>query len=397
MTFPISWIREQFPALKQDKIFLDNPAGTQVPQQIVDAISEAIIYKNANLGGYFQTSHDSLKNVDDAHEAMADLFGTDNAEEIIIGPSMTNLTFAMSRTLGKKFQAGDEIIVTRMDHEGNIAPWLHMAEDYGLHIKFLEFNHDSFRIEAEDLQQLITDKTRLLALNYASNMTGSINDVAGLCHIAKAHALMDVKAQADIDFMVCSSYKFCGPHLGILWGKKALLQSLSAYKCRTVGEELPSKFETGTPQLELLAGLTASVDYLASLAGNVNGISRREALIKSFHIMQDYEAQLARHFIHALQEIKGVRILGITSDNHMMHRVPTISFVHEETASQDIAKYLAQSNIQIWSGHNYALEQCRSFGLKENDGVVRVGPVHYNNHDELNKTIEAIDQAIRLL
>ncbi|MBN9549200.1 MAG: cysteine desulfurase-like protein, partial [Alphaproteobacteria bacterium] len=298
--FPIEAVRGRFPALSlTDKglrrIYLDNPAGTQVPQTVADAVSRCLLNTNANLGGFFETTVAAQQVVDGAHAAMADFLNAASAEEIVIGANMTTLTYHMSRTLGRTMKPGDEIIVTRMDHEGNVSPWLQLAEDLGLAVRFLPFDETSWQVEEAALKALLSEKTRLVALNYASNLTGSINRVQALTAIARQagamvyvdavqfapHGLIDVQA-LGCDFLICSAYKFFGPHMGILWGRHDVIDGLKPYKCRCSSNGLPERFELGTPQIELMAGLTAAVDYFADLgaaAGEAG--SRRQRIAKA--------------------------------------------------------------------------------------------------------------------
>ena len=332
--FPIDLVRSRFPALQarpgeRPTIFFDNPAGTQVPQPVIDAVAAGLINAASNLGGYFPSTIAAGEIWGNAHAAMADFLGARSGREIVIGPNMTSLTFQLSRALGQRFAPGEELIVTRMDHEGNVSPWLHLARERGLEVKWLPFNRDSWRIEPEDLRPLLSERTALLALNYSSNLTGSINDVATLAAMAKQagalvyvdgvqfapHGLIDVGA-LGADILACSSYKFFGPHLGILWGREDLLGDLEAYGLRCGPRDLPGRHETGTPQTELLAGLSATVDYFAWLGAEVGaGGSRRAAVAAAYAALGAHEAGLARRLIAGLQEIAEVTIHGITNPN----------------------------------------------------------------------------------
>lgn len=414
-TFPIEYVRAQFPALsgqcgsKGRRIYLDNPAGTQLPQCVIDAITHALSKAASNYGGFFENSRNADEIKQGAHAAMADMLGTTVPEEIIFGPNMTTVTLHLSRSIGRLFSAGDEIIVTKMDHEGDVSPWLLMAEDHGLVVKWLPFNRETWRIEPEDLEALITDRTRFLALNYASNLTGSINDVTRLVDIARSsgvitfvdavqlapHVLIDVmKVRAD--FLVCSSYKFFGPHMGILWGRRALFDDLTAYKVRCASNQLPSKFETGTPQTELLAGITATVDYFADLGGQVGQqrtLDRRGRISDAFESARNYETTLVDRLISGLQSIRGITIHGITNPNRFEERVPTVAITHHSIEPSVIAKALAQKDICVWSGHNYAFEVVRHLGISEESGVVRLGLAHYNTVEEVDRTLSALDTA----
>jgi cysteine desulfurase family protein (TIGR01976 family) len=409
MSFPIDRVRAAFPALAitddaKSRIYLDNPAGTQVPQSVADAVSACLINSNANLGGFFPTSRAAGEVVVAAHEAMADFLGAGSADEIIIGASMTSLTFHLARSICRDFSPGDEILLTRMDHEGNIAPWLCIAEDLGLVVKWLPFDTGTWQVEPEALVAAMSGRTRLLALNYASNLTGSINDVKALTAIAKAaglqvfidavqlapHRAIDVQA-IGCDYLACSSYKFFGPHLGIVWGSREALSGLNAYKCRCVGEELTGKFETGTPQIELLAGLTATVDYFGWLGSQCGATgSRRDRLLAAFDAAHAHERPLTGRLIEGLLTIPEVTIHGISNLNRIDQRVPTIAFSFNGYEPAFIAKSLSDRNIFVWDGHNYALEVVRQLGIPEDQGVVRIGIAHYNSEDEIAQTLECL-------
>ncbi|WP_119255128.1 cysteine desulfurase-like protein [Shinella zoogloeoides] len=407
--YPIDLIRASFPALDGSRTaYLDNPAGTLVPRPVIAAVADAMATASANLGGRFAASQRADAIWRTAHDAAAEFVNAASWQEMIIGPNMTTLAFQMGRVIGRTFSPGDEIIVTRMDHEGNVSPWLAMAEAYGLVVKWLPFNTESWRIEPEDLAALLTPRTKFLALNYASNMTGSINDVAALTTLAKAagalvwidavqlapHRLPDVRA-IGCDFLVCSSYKFFGPHLGVLWGREELLRALPPHRVRCQSDDIPDRFCTGTPQTELLAGLTATIDYLA-WAGEANGHAgtRRERMAGAYHSFDSYEAALTRRLISGLTALPGVRLVGIANPNLFAHRVPTISFTHERVSTHRFAEALAAEDINIWSGHNYALEPARHLGLPEDEGVVRIGIAHYNSAEEIERTLTAIERLV---
>ena len=408
--FKVDQVRAMFPALvstdeKQSPIFLDNPAGTQVPGSVIEAVGQAMTYAASNLGGVFPGSIRADEIWQRSHEAIADMMGASSMREIVVGPSMTTLTLHISRSIGRTFNRGDEIIVTRMDHEGDISPWLLLAEDLGLVIKWLPFNQDTWQLEVDDLNALLTDKTRLLALNYASNLTGSINNISELASVARsAGALVYVDAvqlaphrllavnELNCDFLVCSSYKFYGPHLGILWGRESVLADLDAYRCRCASDELSVRFETGTPQTELLAGLEATVEYFRWL-GEICGYSgsRREKIAGAYIAVTDYENRLTTKLIEGLNEIEGLHIHGITDISRIHERVPTISFTHASFSPTEIAKTLAQASIYAWSGHNYAYEVVKQLGLDEEQGVLRLGIAQYNTETEIDQTIEVLN------
>ncbi|MDP9110719.1 MAG: cysteine desulfurase-like protein [Candidatus Eremiobacteraeota bacterium] len=411
--FPIDAVRKEFPSLSiaddgQPRIYADNPAGTQVPQRVAQAASRCLIESNANLGGYFRTSVLAGAQVDLAHRAMVTMLGAASAAEVIIAQSMTNLTFHVSRSIANMLAPGDEVVVTRMDHDGNVAPWLMMAQDRGLTVRWVDFDKDTWTILPEALDAVLTPRTRLVALNYASNLTGSINDIAALIervHAAGAlayidavqlapHEFIDVKA-LGCDFLACSSYKFFGPHLGILWGREALLEDLVAYKVRPATNDLPSRFELGTPQIELQAALAAAVGYFVWLGEACGGSGTPRELIQyAFAAATAYERTLASALIEGLKRFPGVTVHGIVDPARYGSRVPTVSFTHDSKSTDSIARALAAKNIFVWSGNNYALEVVRSLGLDENSGVVRIGLAHYNTAREVQEILKAVEAAI---
>ena len=401
--FPVSEVRSRFPALAGDKvpICLDNPAGTQLPDAVVDAMAVCAREACANLGGYFSTSRRATEIVRQAHEDAALLLGAASGMEIVLGSSMTEITYHVSRALGRMFSPGDEILVTTMDHEGNVSPWLQAAEDFGLTVRWLAFDADSWRIEPEALRLVLGDRTRLLALSYASNLTGSVNDVQTLARIAHdagalvyvdavqyaPHRLIDVTA-LECDFLVCSAYKFFGPHMGVLWGREDLLESMPAYRLRCGPRQGAAKFERGTPQVELQAGLSAAVGYLLWLgeALGANGTGRT-TLQGAFAGVRRHEEALAARLLQGLATIPGVAICGISDAEKMEHRVPTISFTHEQASSRDLAHGLALRGVHAWSGHNYAYGVAEQLGLDMEDGVLRLGLAHYNTMMETERVL----------
>ncbi|MDA7965337.1 cysteine desulfurase-like protein [Ruegeria sp.] len=413
MSFPISQVRGLFPSLSLTdegvaRAYLDNPAGSQVPKSVVDAISHYMLHDTANAGGMFRTSIASDQVWVKAHEDMATFLGAKSMAEVIIGQSMTMLTFHLSRSICRDFKPGDQIVITRMEHEGNVGPWLEIAKDKGLEIRWVDFNKESWQVEAEDLAAQLTDRTRLVALNYASNMTGSINDVQTLSKLAKdAGALVYLDAvqlaphhsvdahTLGCDFLVCSAYKFFGPHLGILWGKEEILSNLYPYKGRCVSDASPECFELGSSQFELMAGLSATVDYFADLGALCGGEGdRRQLITHAFDVSRAYEEPLTNRFIDGLQSLPGVKIFGITNPNRIGERVPTVSFRHADRNPATIATALAKAGIQVWHGHNYAYEPARSLNLPLDEGVVRVGLAHYNTDAEVENTLKEIEKVL---
>lgn len=392
------------------RVYLDNPAGTQVPRGVADAILRCAIETNANLGGYFTTSVAAGEMMANARAGMADFLGAGSPDEIVVGPSMTALTFALSRSLAREISAGDEIVVTRMDHDGNIAPWLEIARERGASIRWIPFDRQSWSIRPSALERCLSAKTRVVAFTYASNLTGSVNDVRSLCELARQfgaltyvdavqyapHRAIDVEA-LGCDFLACSAYKFFGPHLGVVWARKELLEKLYAYKVRPQPSAVPAKFELGTPQIELHAGLLAAVEYFAWLGSLVGATGARRARIRdAFAAIADLESQLVRRLIEGLTRSSGVTICGISDPKCFDRRVPTVSFTHERIASSTIACELARRNIFVWSGHNFALETVRSLNISEDEGVVRIGLVHYNTVADVDAVLEALGSVFSL-
>ena len=407
MTFPIEAVRAQFPSLATTdqglrRIYLDNAAGTQVPRQTIDRIVDFFHRFNSNTGVFNPTSVAVDALYDEAVQAVADFLGTPDSGEVLIGANMTTLTYQLSRSLGHQFVPGDEIIISRMEHEGNVSPWLQMAEDNDLVVKWLEFDRDSWRVEPELLAPLLTERTRLMALNYASNLTGGVNDVKALTKLAQdagamvyvdavqyaSHRLIDVK-DLNCDFLACSPYKFYGPHLGVVYGKRERLESLHAYKLRCASEELPFRFSLGTPAFELIAGLMGTLDYFQWLAGEV-GVSgdRRRLFQGAYAAMGDHEDALSEELLAGLTAIPGLTMQGART---LTHRVATFSFTHEKHPASAVARELSAAGVYCHWGDNYAFEVARALALDPHEGVLRLGVGHYNTLDEINEALRAIE------
>jgi cysteine desulfurase family protein (TIGR01976 family) len=407
--YPIAAIRAEFPALSGAAVFLDNPGGTQVPRRVITAVSRAMGCAASNFGGYFEASQEADRIIESGHAAVAALLGASSGREIVIGQSMTMLTFQMARSLCRSWGPGDEIIVTRLDHEGNISPWVLAAEERGLTVRWLPFNRETWRIEPEDLLPLLSEKTRLLALNYASNMTGSVNPVRTLTRHAKQagalvyvdavqfapHDVVDVQA-LGCDFLACSSYKFFGPHLGVLWGREALLGELFPYAVRCASRSLPFRHEIGTPQTELIAGLGAAIEYFEWVGTSTGRTGdRRSVILAAYQAMIAYERTLMAALIDGLRSLPGVSIYGIVDPMKFSDRVPTVSFTHTHHRSRSLAEALGKRLFNVWSGHNYAYEAARFLGLDEEDGVLRIGLAHYNTMTEVIGVLQAIEDLLK--
>lgn len=408
--FDATAARSQFPALAltdegRPRVYLDNPAGTQVPQQVVDRTVECLVRKNANLGGYFKTTVEAGALVDLAHQACADFYNATSAREIVFGQNMTTLTLHFSRCLGKQFKRGDEIVLSRMDHDANVAPWLLLADDLGLVVRWMDFDTGTYEFPDDALTKVLTERTRLLAMGMASNCTGTVNDVKRFAAQAKAagaivyldavqyapHYAIDVQ-DIGADIIVSSAYKWFGPHQGILWGREDLLKETFGYKVRPAGEELPHKFETGTLSHEGMAGTLGAIEYLEQFG---TGETRQKRIATAWAAMAAHEQKLTLHLIEGLKSFKGLAIRGITSANAMHRRVPTVSFTLEGHAPSTLAQGFARDNIFVWSGHNYAVEPVTRMGLMEKGGVLRVGLAHYNTETEVDALLSSLNRQIR--
>jgi cysteine desulfurase family protein (TIGR01976 family) len=412
--FDVQAVRQQFPALSErfdgkPAIFFDNPGGTQVHESVLRAMNDYMTRRNANTHGVFATSRRSDAVIDDARQAAADLLGATPAE-IVFGNNMTSLTFALGRSLAAEFGPEDEIVVTRLDHDANVAPWVMLAEDTGAQVRWADVDMESCTLDMDHMQSLINERTRLVAIGYASNAVGTINDVKTIIGWAKAagaysyidavqyapHALIDVKA-LDCDFLACSAYKFFGPHVGVQYGKREHLERLRAYRVRPAGEELPGKWETGTKNHEGLAGTAAAIDYIAGLGVAYGGVApsatRRTKLAATWPVVVEYEQQLIDRLITGLKSIPRVRIYGITSRMEWDRRVATVSIRKEGLTPEALATKLAEQNIFVWNGNFYALAISERLGVEQSGGLVRIGLAHYNTIEEIDRCLAAIDRA----
>lgn len=417
MSLDLELIRSQFPALSlqhdhRPRVYLDNPAGTQVPLAVLDRMRHTMVEHNANMHGNFRTSRVATALAHEAHLAMADFYHAASPDEIVFGPNMTTLTFMMARVLGPLFHEGDELITTHMEHDGNNTPWRTMAAERGMVVKTLPFSHDTYEFDLDELQSLITPRTRFAALNYASNILGTINPIPQMVRMLKdagaltyvdavqyaPHGPIDVQA-LGADMLVSSTYKYYGPHLGVLWGRRELLERLHAYKLRVVPDVPPNKFETGCQSLEGQAGVLGAIDYLqwlgrtmgaehAPVAGTVP--ERTAHVHAAMTAMADYEHALSARLIDGLMALPDVRVHGITDHAAFQRRVPTVSFSHPRLAPADMANFLDAHGVYVWNGHSYALPVIEWLGLADAGGVVRIGPTHYN-------TLAEVDIAVGLV
>ena len=419
MSLDLHIVRQQFPSLDRPAVFLDNPAGTQIAKLSLDRIHRYLLECNANHEGMFETSRKSDAILHEAHEAMADFLNASRPEEIVFGNNMTTLTLHMSRTLARNLKAGDNILVTRLDHDANIAPWMLVAEDKGCNLLWVDIDVEKGELDLDDFARALEKKPKIAAFGYASNLLGTVNPVKKLTKMAKdagaivyidavqyaPHGPIDVQ-DIGCDFLVCSSYKFFGPHAGALYGKYDLLNEMKPYKVRPASDELPYKYETGTQNHEGIAGVLGALEYLQWLGTQFGadqaqvwkdaGFSGRKLeLKKGMSAMQVYEKELSKKLIGIVQSIPGTNIHGVTDLDRLDERVPTVSFTVDGKDPEKIADALGHLGFYVWNGHNYALAIVERMGLLEAGGMVRVGPVHYNTLEELDRFGEALEKVVK--
>lgn len=404
----IAWVRSQFPSLQRQinglpAAFLDGPAGTQVPTQVMHAIQGYLMSSNANTGGAFLTSQRTDQMISNTRAAMADFFHCEK-DEVVFGQNMTTITFSISRSIARELNQGDEILLTTLDHDANFAPWKAL-EEKGVIIRQVDIHEADCTLDLDDLKRKLSPKTKIVAVTYASNAVGTINPIAEitkLAHWAGAmvyvdavhfgpHGLLDVKG-LDCDFLVCSPYKFFGPHMGTLYGKREHLQRLRPYKVRPATEQVPERWETGTQVHELIAGIGGAVDYLAELGRHCDPMvkTRREALAAAYISTVAYETRLVSRLIDGLQSISDVHIYGITDPKRFDQRCSTLSLRignHNPTA---IATFLGERGIFTWDGNYYALNLTERLGVESQGGLLRIGLVHYNTMDEIERLVAAL-------
>ena len=414
MTFQAEAIRALFPSLNAETadglspIFLDNPAGTQVPRSVMDAVTQYFLTMNANSGGFFATSRRNDEMVQKTRASMADFLNASTASEIVIGPNMTSLCFMLSRAIGQRLAANDEIVLTRMDHDANIAPWLQIARERDVKIKWVDINTADCTLDMDSLEEALSARTRVVATVHASNAVGTINPVrhiAGMAHAVGAWHVVDAVQSAphvpiDVDdmgcdFLLCSSYKFYGPHLGIMWGRQELLNSLPASKVRPAKDVAPHRWETGTPSFETWNGLLACLAYWERIGKEFGDAAlpqyagRRLNMKRGVSAVSAYERMLVSALIDGLSAVPGVTIAGITDSARLDQRVPTVAMVKNGHRPDDIAANLARRNVYVWSGDYYAVDIMKR--LDRPRGMVRIGIGQYNTRDEIDKLLNLLD------
>jgi cysteine desulfurase family protein (TIGR01976 family) len=410
--FDISWVRAQFPSLSQTvnghpAVFFDGPGGTQVPQRVIDAISNYLSEFNANTGGAYPTSRRTDSMIAAARTAMSDFLSCD-ADEVVFGPNMTTLTFMMSRSIGRQLGPGNEIVVTHLDHDANISPW-RALEEKGVTVRFADINEADCTLDMADLERKITGHTRLVAVGYASNAVGTINNVKEVIRLAhQAGALVFVDAvhyaphgpidvrELDCDFLVCSTYKFFGPHMGVLYGKRDLLKKLQPYKVRALTNDIPNRWEMGTLNHECIAGITAAVDYIADIGRHLEpaASNRRAALLAAYKAIQIYERSLMERMVHGLNQIPRLKLYGISDPKRFAQRAPTLAVRVEGCTPLELSSKLGDRGFFTWDGNYYALNLTERLDVEKTGGFLRIGLFHYNTIEEVDGLVTALREIV---
>jgi cysteine desulfurase family protein (TIGR01976 family) len=404
----IDRIRADFPALCREvnghpAAFFDGPAGSQVPRQVIERVADYLAHHNANTGGDFATSRETDAMIAEARGRMAALLGAPDGRGVVFGANMTTLTFSLSRSLRHTWGPGDEVVVTELDHQANVAPWVRAAQECGAAVRVVPFHHESCTLDLDALEAALSPRTRLVAVGWASNAVGSITDVARVCELARGagaltfvdavhyapHRVMDVQA-IGCDFLACSAYKFFGPHIGVLWGREALLRELVPYKVPPATDESPGRWETGTLSHEGIAGAAAAVDWIASLGaaeGRGGSTGLRERVMAGMRVIEAVEQPLMELLLEGLAGIRGARVHGPPAGHP---RTPTVALTLEGVAAPDIARRLAEVGVFCWAGDFYASTVIDRLGLRERGGVVRIGLAPYNSAGEVDRLLAAL-------
>ena len=412
--YPLEKIRGSFPSLsrkfnEREAVYFDGPGGSQVPQSVADAVSNYLLNHNANTGMSFVTSIETDEIITETLSACAEFLGCSDPNEIAFGQNMTSLNIQLASALSKTWGPGDEIVVTRLDHDANVRPWSLAAEWSGASLKKIEVNPDDCTLDMGSVAESISESTVLVAIGAASNLSGTINNLRELIGIAHSfgaevvvdavhfapHSLIDVE-DIGCDFLLCSPYKFFGPHQGILWGRRGRMEELPVAKLRVSTEEVPFRWMTGTQSHEGMAGTRAAIDHIAWIGREVSGnegLGRREALKIAYSAIEEHERELCLRMIQGLADIDGLKIWGITNPERIAERSPTVSFTHPKMVASEIGALLAERGIFVWAGNFYALELTEALGL-EPEGVLRVGLLHYNSMEEVNFFISSVREIL---
>jgi len=408
----IETVRAAFPALAladegRPRVYLDAPGGSQVPARVAERMSEVMLKSCANEGGAFRTSRDSDRIMADAHAAAAAFLGAAGPDEIVFGLNSTSLIFYFSRMIARDWKPGDEIVLTRMDHDGNVGPWVIAAEERGVTVRWLDFDPETFEYRYEELDGLINARTRLVACNHASNIFGTVNDVSRIVTAAKAvgavtmvdavqsapHLPLDA-ASIGCDLLACSAYKFFGPHAGVIFVAAGLRERLTPLKVRPASWDMPWRLSPGTPSFEAQAGTQAAIEHIAWLGECFGDIPTqaplRERIVAGLEAATAYEVVLMDRFLAGIADVPGFELYGIGSRNRLNARVPTFSFRLANQSPQDIMQALAERNIFGWAGDFYAYEASGRLGLRDSGGVARLGLSHYTSMQEVDLAVEAI-------
>ena len=411
-SFDLPWVRSQFPSLSQKvngqpAVFLDGPGGTQVPQRVIDAISDYLKRNNANTGGAYLTSRNTDAMIATARTAMADFLGCDG-DEVVFGANMTALTYALSRAIGKGLHTGDEIVLTHLDHDADVSTW-RALEERGVTIRMAEIHEEDCTLDIKDLASKIGSRTKLVAVGYASNAVGTINDVKEVVRLAHQqgamvfidavhyapHGSIDVRA-LNCDFLVCSTYKFFGPHMGVLYGMREHLQKLQPYKVRANTNAIPNRWEWGTLNHECIAGIAACVEYLAAVGWSVNPSagSRRAALLAAFEAIQRHEHALMEVLIRGLMQVPGLKLYGISDPAQFARRCPTIAVRIKGHTPLELATKLGERGFFTWDGNYYALNLTERLDVEKDGGFLRIGLAHYNTLEEVERLLAAVREIV---
>jgi cysteine desulfurase family protein (TIGR01976 family) len=408
ISLDLAWVRSQFPALAQSingnpAVFMDGPGGTQVPQRVIDAIADYLAHNNANTGGAFQSSRNTDRMIAEARSAMSDFLNCD-ADEIVFGANMTTLTFGMSRAIGRELGPGDEIVLTLLDHDANFSPWKAL-EEKGVVIRTVAFNEKDCTLDMHDLKAKIGGRTRLVAVGYASNAVGTINDVAEVVRLAKQagalsyidavhyapHGSIDVR-QLDCDFLACSTYKFFGPHMGVLYGKREHLKRLRPYKVRPNTNDIPNCWEWGTLNHECIAGIKACIDYWEELGRRAKPAvtTRRAAILAAHEAIHAHEQQMTAKMLAGLQAIPGLKLYGIINPQQFDNRCATFVVRIEGHTPLELATKLGERGFFTWDGNYYAMNLTEQLKVEQVGGFLRIGLVHYNTREEVERLLGAL-------